>query len=667
MPVKPPRGGSSRVDIDTPASPARPTDLDTALVDLPGRRGFEMGASLDPLLRPAPSSIGADIEAVSPSHTVVVHAAPLDARPIAPDVSLAAYVTDGRAIRAPVNNEGLRVINKRTYADLQIGGMAMVAADPHTGLYRARRPSELLPSGPVLLRDAASGLWHPRLVVEQATRAQVKKYLPEATDQQADDFIALIGDKDIADVELRRVQIGFSELDSTIKRWDVMVDRIHHNYKPFETVQAKLRRLYKWLGEPDERVYRNGRMTGFKLQLDLNSYLVRELATGQFNSISDLTIILRWGWDDLDTFLAQFPNVESLKLASHNGPTSVGSGFRGKYFPDVVTSRTAAQFKNFARLRELDLQECSLPSDFSVMGMNELRVLKLGSSYKDRDLSALVGQLSDLRRLQVLELQRNILGAAPAVSGMADLQYLDLTGTQISRPPAGLGVDGGPKHLEVLKLGNNPLQVVPSVKTLTALQELDLSNARLDAFPEGITDEIPGKVLNLANNRITSIPESVELRAGFNLSGNPITDSASLRRLIHARIKTGADIWLGEESTDRSANLWLRNVPPSKLSEKLKLWDSLDGAGSGVINGIRKLSRTPEFHVEYPLLQRRVWWFIEVYVKADASEQARMTGILTNEPSPGKMLDRLETQIREYDSGRQNQPLHHLPKRPKIN
>ncbi|WP_045121563.1 hypothetical protein [Pseudomonas sp. GM16] len=103
-----------------------------------------------------------------------------------------------------------------------------------------------------------------------------------------------------------------------------------------------------------------------------------------------------------------------------------------------------------------------------------------------------------------------------------------------------------------------------------------------------------------------------------------------------------------------------------ELPEKLKLWDSFGGAASDVINGIRKLSRTPEFHVEHPLLQRRVWWFLDAYTKAEPSEQARMRDILLNEPSPGKMLDRLEAQIREYDSGRQNQPLHHLPKRPKL-
>jgi hypothetical protein len=81
---------------------------------------------------------------------------------------------------------------------------------------------------------------------------------------------------------------------------------------------------------------------------------------------------------------------------------------------------------------------------------------------------------------------------------------------------------------------------------------------------------------------------------------------------------------------------------------------------------LRRLSRTPEFHVERPLLQRRVWWFLEMYDRADVTERARLDAILHTETSPGRMLDRLENEIRSYDAGRQNQPLHPLPKRPRI-
>ncbi|WKV89910.1 hypothetical protein LJU32_06280 [Pseudomonas sp. B21_DOA] len=202
-----------------------------------------------------------------------------------------------------------------------------------------------------------------------------------------------------------------------------------------------------------------------------------------------------------------------------------------------------------------------------------------------------------------------------------------------------------------MKLADNPLHFAPSVKTLTALRELDLSNTGLEKFPEGITPQLPTTVLDLSNNRIKSIPESVELRAGFNLNGNPINDPSSLRRLIHARIKTGSDIWLAEQHTDRSAALWLRNVPQAQAAEKARLWDSFEGPWSTLLNGIRTLSRTPEFHVERPLLQRRVWRVLENFSQADAVERAWLSTIVEFESSPGKMLDWLEAEIRKYDGG----------------
>jgi Leucine-rich repeat (LRR) protein len=312
-----------------------------------------------------------------------------------------------------------------------------------------------------------------------------------------------------------------------------------------------------------------------------------------------------------ESFLSTFPNLESLRVVFGYGMTSDNPGLRFTLEPGNVEG-----LARLARLRELKLQRANLSPDFSVAGMTGLRVL---------------------------DLEQNGLHHIP-----------------------GLNADNGPLQLEVLKLSHNPLSVAPSVKGMTALQELDLSNTGLDRFPEGITNEIPGKVLDLANNRITSIPESIEIRAGFKLSGNPVTDPASLRRLIHARISTGTDIWLGEQSNDRSANLWLRNVPQGKeLTEKLKLWDSF-GSHSDLMRSIWQLSRTPEFHVEYPLLQRRVWWFLKIYSERGPDEQARLNHIALTERSPGKMLDRLEAGIREYDSGQQNQPLHHLPKRPKL-
>ncbi|MFI8221957.1 leucine-rich repeat domain-containing protein [Pseudomonas sp. NPDC085632] len=464
--------------------------------------------------------------------------------------------------------------------------------------------SEPLPADPVQRSDTGSDVGHLLDAAEPTTRAQVRKYFPDVTDQQADHFRVHFGDKDAAEVELKRLQLGLAQLDSKLRLWTSSSGFYGNELGP------TLRRLYTWQGEPDELVFHDKRPVGFKLSSTLSVWPDHWALPTPFNSVVSLELSgLRMPLPE--GFLSAFPNLESLGVVFGYGMTSDNPGLRLTVEPGNIEG-----LARLARLRELKLQRANLSPDFSVAGMTGLRLL---------------------------DLEQNGLTHLP-----------------------GLNADNGPLRLEVLKLSHNRLSVAPSVKGMTALKELDLSNSGIDRFPEGITNEIPGKVLNLANNRITSIPESVELRAGFNLIGNPITDPASHRRLIHARIKIGIDIWLGDASHDRSANLWLRNVPPGKeLTEKLKLWDSF-GPDSRLLDAIRQLSRTPEFHVEYLLLQRRVWSFLKIYGERGSGEQARLDNILLTERSPGKMLDRLEAEIREYDSGRQNPPLHHLPKRPRL-
>ncbi|KHA74201.1 hypothetical protein NZ35_07050 [Pseudomonas chlororaphis] len=565
-----------------------------------------------------------------------------------------------KGILGKVNDEGLRVFNNRTYAEVAGGEFVPVAVDSKTGLHRARRPSELL-LGPVMLRDADSGLWYPRQVVEPTTRAQVQRYLPETTDLHADAFIARFDDKDVAELELKRIQLGLAQLDIN----NVSIPHHQAREAQFHEIQAAidawktLNQLYKWQGQPDQRVYRDGRLAGFRLDIDLTLWPVDRLLSLKFNSVVSLTLR---GHAPLnpEVFFAQFPNIETLTVTGQIITRS--SDWRSMHeLADSrfnMDSRFIGQLARLPLLRELNLQDCDLQADFSVRGMTRLQILRLVSTQ-----GAALNNLPGPVRFPVpVQRQNDFL---PDISGMTELRVLDLTGAGLRRLPFGLDADFGPSRLQVLRLGDNALSVGPSLKAMTALQELDLSNTGLDRFPEGITNEIPGKVLNLANNRITSIPESVELRAGFNLVGNPITDPASHRRLIHARIRTGVDIWLGGEHNDRTANLWLRNVPAKEISEKLKLWESF-GSHLLLLDSIRQLSRTPEFHVEYPLLQRRVWWFLKIYSERGPGEQARLNDILFNEPSPGNMLDRLEAEIREYDSGRQNQTLHHLPKRPRL-
>ncbi|QXI25264.1 leucine-rich repeat domain-containing protein [Pseudomonas iranensis] len=570
---------------------------------------------------------------------------------------------NARAILPEINSEGLRVLNRRTYADVAGGDLVLVAVDPQTGLHRARRPSELLP-GPVMLRDAASGLWYARDVVEPTTREQIRKYLPDMSDENADAFIARFDDKDVAELELKHIQPGLAQLDSTRFSMPFSPARITSDQEFLDASKmwTTLRQLYQWQGHPDQRVYSGGRLVGFKLDINLTTWPAEKPLSLKFNSVVSLT--LRGGGPVTpDVFCAQFPNLESLTITSQE--IRVKGRFQGWDIIESVhskfsmDSRFAEQLKRFPRLQRLHLQDCELTADFSLRGLTRLRELWLCNT-----VEAPVNSLDMQMRHQE---QVTFLQVAADLRGMTELRVLDLSRTGIHLLPSGLEAIDVASKLEVLRLGGNPLANSLSLENMTALQELDLSNTRLQRFPEGITDRIPVKELNLADNHIRSIPESVELRAGFNLIGNPITDPASLRRLIRARVDTGTDIWLGQESSDGSADLWLRNVPQDQIAEKQALWDRHNAAMPLAVTGIlRRLSRTPEFHVERPLLQRRVWWFLEMYDRADVTERARLDAILHTETSPGKMLDRLENEIRSYDGGRQNQALHPLPKRPRF-
>ncbi|MBF6035404.1 leucine-rich repeat domain-containing protein [Pseudomonas sp. P155] len=727
MPVKPPTGSGTPVKVNPSTRPNRPVEVEISLPGSSGRRGSGSGNFPDPLPRaPSPSAMDPDATPAAPA--VLVRAGPVEIRPSSPELSLESYLLDpGVTVPTGPDSEGLRIFDNRTYVDVAGGRIAPVGLDPDSGLHRARKLNRLL-LGPVMLRETESGLWYVREVVEPTTRAQVKKYFPEATDQHADDFIARFGDRDAAEVKLKGLQLGLVQMHQEISAWEATYKGSDdHERNRRLAIGEKFRRLYKWQGDENEKVYRDGRLLGFELELNLGTRanLNLPIFSKRLDSVVSLSLkgsVVR----NLGDFLSTFSHVETLKLKEF--------GIRGKELLDAIAMvselRTLSiqhtnlrplppaelQFKVLPRLQELDLGDCTIQSALSVSGMTELRVLKVSNSYLlhlpeglndlalrsrlrvldlhgDRYLQGdvMLSGMSELRvldlsgtnlspefggfdsqagplPLEVLRLASIPLRDAPSLMAMPALRELDLSHTLIKQLPVGLVAEGGLSRLEVLKLNGNPLTSVPTLEGMTALREIDLSYTGIDRFPEGVTREIPKENLRLSNNLIKSIPDTIELRLGFELINNPISDPASLRRLMTARRQTGADIWLGRELPNYPLRIdhWMKDVPAEQFQEKHDLWEwfKQDPQHSKITSSMAKLTRTPEYQIEHSSLQLRVWILLNNYKKADpvVQELARTIGIF--ESSPAKMLNRMEDEIRKHREG--GDPAAALPKRPRL-
>ncbi|UST90640.1 leucine-rich repeat domain-containing protein [Pseudomonas siliginis] len=820
MPVKPPRSGSTRVDTDVHPAMTRRLDKDFALVrtpDLNGTAPWVRGD--DPKLR---GSLPGDVvgaDRTLPTPMVEVRPAP-HTNPSPPVI---ARSLDSYAMRSPAglpaaDGDGFRLYKKRQYVDVSGGGIVLVGVDPDSGFYRARLPSELLPTGPWMLRDSRSGLWHPHndfnartdpltvaglqgfrsgldlsgvapgsdgvvrhagklyVVIDQqayqvlqdlaasrpeykvwrlvdpshpgatdsaniyraslggetlaitrnerntwvsilpglrggmqrneaaganpfnfhrpwltdsgpsrgqaavadaTTRAQVKRYFADSTDQHADDFIARFAEAGAAEVELKRLQLEFPQLNREVTAWeaayrgDSNAERIRRL-----AIGASVRRLFKWQGDSSEKVFRDGRLIGFRLKLDLGARgnFALPVFSTRLGSVVSLGLEGRTS-RNLGDLLSMFPRMDTLQTRRIDGQKLLAQldklpqlrVLEIRESSLLLSSTGLDHFATLTGLEELSLINCGIWPDLSVRGMTGLRVLRARSCGLLR-LPFGLDEVAVASRLQVLDLYHNPeLRHPPDVTQMSELRVLDLSHTRISAPPPGLGMQSGPSRLQVLNLSSTPLAVAPSLSAMSALLEVDLSHTAIKTFPDGVNSEVPRARLDLSYTRIESIPEAVELREGFNLTGTLISDPVYFRRLIAARRQTGTDIWLGRASSHLVIDHWMHNVPQAQRAARISLWDSLiDQTNVAMMGKIRELVRTPEFQVERPLLQRRVWAFLEHFQKASLGEQDALRDIAITESSPGKMLERLEEEMTKFDSTWQHQPPHHLPKRPRL-
>ncbi|KHA74053.1 hypothetical protein NZ35_08100 [Pseudomonas chlororaphis] len=538
MPVKsPPRGNSS----GTP--PVRQNSLpdgDTPRLDLPPRADVEILTPGGHSPRPGRQGTKADIEAIEPAPTITVHQ-PTVAIEIPRSVShsLEHYWVPSATGLSDRNADGLRTHKGRQYAEVP-GGIVLVGKDPETGLYRAKLPSESSSTGPSLLRDSSSGVWHeleqfePIGVPLSATRLEAfRTPLDFSGVQSGNDGLHRFNGKLYAVIDNHSYQV-LHDIDAStpsiavmriVRAQDPVAGDSTNTYiatRPGRSEPIIFDAREGWLGT---EVGGAGGMFRSESGSPAHPSLLQRLAT-TINQLrtpesrarklfpalnnEEITRLLRSKGEDVRGFLSQREGeYKSLKadLASWIKKTSSESPNEPAH-PSV--EHAAEEIKRCWKRQtgetlKLDLGEAflaPLTADFS-----HVRTLELSAVAWSDTADTFLGSFPNLEKLSVTRSTLDKL--LPGVEKMPVLKALNLNSNRIELSEQTAVKLGALNQLEHLDLADNPLGKTPDFSGMLQLRSLNLSNARLDHWPSGLHEQLALEVVDLRNNQLREIPQEV--------------------------------------------------------------------------------------------------------------------------------------------------------------
>ena len=195
---------------------------------------------------------------------------------------------------------------------------------------------------------------------------------------------------------------------------------------------------------------------------------------------------------------------------------------------DLHNNKVTALPQGLSRLTHLEslsLRRCgltSLPEDFQEL--EQLRTLDLGNS----NLGYFPDGIRRMKRLLTLFIFGNRLTEIPEWIGeIRSLMSLSIEANEITDLPLSLG-----RLLKLVSLrlgdlvdGGNPLQTLPvCVRHLKGLKKLQADKCQLEALPDWVGELVALNTLRLDENRLTDLPQSLELLPleTLSLNGNPL-------------------------------------------------------------------------------------------------------------------------------------------------
>jgi C-terminal novel E3 ligase, LRR-interacting len=295
---------------------------------------------------------------------------------------------------------------------------------------------------------AQADLYRLRRQAEQL-RVDITGWIEDVTDDIQDMGIEILvaGDVDAQGMSAAEIE---DENDARVEEW--MEYERDTRYELAEELIA----IWQKRSGPDSRVYRNGQLIGFHLDMDFEQMHYLPQLNVKLNEVVSLTMpdfrLTHRG--SLNGFLECFPNLRTLNMQRVDLRLFNQDGIEVGRLPPaiadmrqleklnlkatglVLTERSTEQLSELTRLQELDLSENPLDVPPAVIQMTELRKLKLRGA--------------GLRTCPVFTLDHPYL------------EQLDLRDNDIIRVPQGV------RRQSVVKgnllLSGNPLSDIDSLK-----------------------------------------------------------------------------------------------------------------------------------------------------------------------------------------------------------
>ncbi|WP_457266306.1 NEL-type E3 ubiquitin ligase domain-containing protein [Pseudomonas sp. P5_C3] len=434
---------------------------------------------------------------------------------------------------------GFRTFKGRQYVDVPRGGIVHITADPDTGLYRAKLPSELQASGPVLVRDPESTLWYSLDDVEPTTypltntRLEAFRTSLDFTGSEpGSDGLYRHDGKLYVVIEDRAYQV-LHDLEASSPQAAVM--RVVRTEDP---VALDNRNLYVatrpgrsepvvydvldgWVGtkvpgaggmmrsEPD-RPARQGLKDRLLSAFDrLRSPESRAADLYPSLDTEQIKALVRSLGDDVDGGLARRKTEyktlkDQLKSWITQSSASSTPEPTKRWAEQVAQEIKRCWRQQTGTTLKLQPGNGTLPAlnaDFS-----HVRTLDL----KDITWSDTVDTfLTGFSRLEHLTVTRSTLDKLPAaVAEMSDLSTLNLSSNRIQLNEQTSAKLSALSKLENIDLSSNPLGTMPDFSAMSELKALNLSNTQLDQWPTGLQHQAKLEIVDLRNNQLREVPQA---------------------------------------------------------------------------------------------------------------------------------------------------------------